>query len=50
MTFLMCRACGEFVQAFPRDDGDLEPRTDACPSCDGTEFKDNESGETYQTE
>lgn len=48
MDMLMCRSCGRFVQAFP--DGDsLIPRTDACPDCGGTEFKDLDSGDVIRT-
>jgi predicted nucleic acid-binding Zn-ribbon protein len=38
MEWVMCRACGTFVQAWERD-GKLTPRRGDCPDCGGTEFK-----------
>lgn len=38
MKLLMCRCCGEFVQA-TRDGDDWVPTPDACPGCDGASFK-----------
>lgn len=49
MNQLMCRACGEFVQAF-LDDDTLVPRIDDCPSCGGTEFKDVHSDQIVYTD
>ena len=49
MNQLMCRACGEFVPA-TRDGETLAPISDTCPECDGTEFKDLDSGDTIQTD
>lgn len=39
MDMLMCRGCGQFVPAFEAD-GNLTPVPDACPECDGVEFRD----------
>lgn len=50
MKYLMCRACGELVLAFPRDDDAPVPRRDSCPDCDGKAFKDIQSGQTLQTD
>lgn len=50
MNHIMCRACGEFVQALPDDDELLVPRIDTCPDCGGTEFIDIHSGRTLQTD
>ena len=46
---VMCRACGEFVQALPEDDG-LVPLREACPRCGEAEFKHNGSGEIIRTD
>ena len=35
---LMCRECGNFVEAVERD-GVLVPCSNECPECDGVEFK-----------
>ncbi len=40
MEFVMCRACGEFVQAF-QEEGTYVPHRDECPACGGAEFKHN---------
>lgn len=39
MEMVMCRSCGEFIPASMKD-GMRVPRKDACPQCDGQEFKD----------
>ena len=39
MEVVMCRGCGTFVRAVAVDGG-LTPTRDACPKCDGTEFRD----------
>lgn len=49
MKMVMCRACGNFVQALERN-GELEPLRDDCPQCGGTEFKDNDTGAAIRTE
>ena len=49
----MCLSCGEFVEAFRLEGEDGEefvPQTEACPDCGGTEFRDNESGRTFETD
>ena len=38
MELMMCRACGNFVSALRNGDV-LEPVSDECPDCGGTEFK-----------
>lgn len=37
MDVVMCRSCGEFVDAVEADDG-LVPQTEACPGCGGRQF------------
>ena len=49
MKSVMCRSCGQFEPAMMDENGWI-PITDACPKCDGTEFKDNDSGRTLTTE
>lgn len=44
MDLVMCRSCGEFIQAV-QEDGGLVPIGDECPHCRGVEFKENGSGE-----
>lgn len=44
----MCDSCGDFITAV-RDGDDLIPTEDACPGCEGTRFKDNESGQVVDT-
>ena len=46
---VMCRACGEFVQALPEDDG-LVPLRETCPRCGETEFKEIDTGATLRTD
>jgi len=48
MEMVMCRSCGEFLQAIP-DGESLQPVNDECQSCGGTEFKDSQSGITFDT-
>lgn len=48
MELVMCRGCGEFVEAATRGD-DIRPLRDECPSCGGGEFKHVESGTTIST-
>lgn len=43
MEWVMCRSCGEFVQAWERE-GELTCRTDECPACGATEFKHPPTG------
>jgi len=45
----MCRSCGNFVTALP-EDGRLWPQKEECPKCGGTEFKNNDNGETLNTQ
>lgn len=46
---LMCRSCGEFVTA-TKDEESWIPKADECPDCGGTEFMDNDSGQTTDSE
>lgn len=43
MEWVMCRTCGEFVQAF-QEDGTYVPRRDECSACGKAEFKHNATG------
>lgn len=38
MEQVMCRSCGEFIEAKRRAEG-LTPMVDECPDCGGVEFK-----------
>lgn len=48
-NMVMCRSCGEFVQAKQTDEGVVVFK-DECPACGGTEFKMNETGEVIRTD
>ena len=39
MAMVMCRSCGEFLQALI-EDGMRVPLKEVCSDCEGTEFKD----------
>lgn len=43
MEMVMCRACGEFVNAV-QEDRTFEPLREECPACGGAEFKHNATG------
>ena len=45
---VMCLSCGEFVQAIP-DGETVQPTSEECPECGETEFKDNDTGTTFDT-
>ena len=49
MEKVMCISCGHFVIAEHADDK-RRPKRDTCPRCEGTEFKDTESGTYIQTD
>jgi predicted nucleic acid-binding Zn-ribbon protein len=48
MEMVMCRNCGEFVQA-TLTDGKRVPLRDECPECGGREFKDVHEGRNIDT-
>lgn len=43
MQWMMCLACGTFVEAVQKN-GTFELLRDACPACDGSAFKHNATG------
>lgn len=49
MDLVMCRSCGEFVDAV-KENGRLVPRDSACPDCGGHKFKDIATGTTLATD
>lgn len=46
---LMCLSCGEFVVA-RSEGGKWMPKTDECPGCGGTEFRNNGTGTVIRTD
>lgn len=49
MEWVMCLACGDFVQAIARDGG-FVALTDECLTCGSVEFKHNGTGTELRTD
>lgn len=49
MELVMCRSCGEFVQA-SKENGTWVPKEDECPICEGQEFKHNATETVVRTD
>lgn len=49
MEQVMCRSCGEFIEAKRRED-ELAPMADECPGCGGVEFKHHDTESVLRTD
>lgn len=45
---VMCRPCGHFMRAWKKN-GEWELKKDECPECEGSDFKNNNTGEVIET-